>query len=49
MVNCNIQKFVAGGGLVNGGEILNSDFSLNRDGVQLLNYAVNTESKISNR
>ncbi len=50
MVNCNIQKFFFGAGIRNGGEIVDSEFNLNRRGVQILNNdAANTVSKVANR
>ena len=49
MVNCNVQKFLGGAEIENGGEIEDSDFSLNRDGVQIRNNAANTVSKVTNR
>ena len=51
MRNCNIQKFYIGGRIDNGGEIQDSEFSLNRRGVQIDNNddAANTVSKVANR
>jgi len=49
MMNCNIQKFLAGGAIVNGGKIQDSEFSLNRLGVNLSNRAANAVSKVVNR
>jgi ferredoxin-fold anticodon binding domain-containing protein len=49
MVDCNIQKFYDGAEIENGGEIQDSEFSLNWRGVQIANFAANTVSKISNR
>ena len=49
MVNCNIQKFLSGGGIFDGGSIENSEFSLNTRGVFISNNAANTVSKITNR
>lgn len=51
MVNCNIQKFYVGGAILNEGEIKDSEFSLNRRGVQIVNNddAANTVSKVANR
>ena len=49
MVNCNIQKFLAGSDIVNGGKIQDSEFSLNRRGVQIVNRAANTVSTVVNR
>jgi hypothetical protein len=51
MVNCNIQKFLAGSFIINGGKIENSDLSLNRRGAEFRVSAptTNTVSKISNR
>ena len=49
MVNCNIQKFWNGAGIEDGGEIKDSEFSLNNRGVQILNYAANTVSTVVNR
>jgi hypothetical protein len=37
MKNCNIKKFYVGSFMVDGGEIKDSEFSLNRDGVQIVN------------
>ena len=49
MMNCNIQKFWDGAEIRDGGEIQDSEFSLNRRGVQILNRGTNTTSKIANR
>ncbi len=49
MVNCNIQKFLAGSDIVNGGKIQDSEFSLNRRAVQIPNRAANTVSTVVNR
>ena len=49
MRNCNIEKFWGGAGILDGGEIQDSEFSLNRRGVEILSFAANTVSKISNR
>ncbi len=49
MVNCNIQKFFAGADIQYGGEIEDSEFSLNRRGVEIDNFAANTVSKVVNR
>ncbi len=49
MKNCNIQKFFSGAFLFNGGEIKDSEFSLNRRGVQISNLAANTVSTVVNR
>ena len=51
MVNCNIQKFFLGAGIRNEGGIVDSQFNLNRRGVQILNNddAANTVSKVANR
>ena len=49
MVNCNVQKFWGGAEIENGGEIEDSDFSLNKDGVVIANRAANTVSKVANR
>ncbi len=47
--NCNIKKFYVGSYMVNGGEIKDSEFSLNREGVNIDNFAANTVSKVANR
>jgi hypothetical protein len=49
MVNCNIQKFWGGAEIVNGGGIVDSEFSLNTRGVNLSNGAANAVSKVVNR
>ncbi len=49
MRNCNIQKFLAGGAIANGGKIQDSEFSLTRRGVQIANRAANTVSTVVNR
>ena len=49
MMNCNIQKFWGGAEVRNGGKIEDSEFSLNRRGVQIANSGANTTSKIANR
>ena len=49
MVNCNIQKFYLGGDVRDGGQIEDSEFSLNWLGVEISNDAANTVSKVVNR
>ena len=49
MMNCNIQKFWGGAEIRDGGEIQDSEFSLNYRGVQIANRGTNTTSKIANR
>ncbi len=48
MVNCNVQKFLVGAEIENGGEIEDSEFSLTRRGVIINNRAANTMSKVVN-
>ena len=47
--NCNIQKFYVGSLILNEGEIKDSEFSLNREGVNIDNFAANTVSKVADR
>ena len=51
MRNCNIQQFYIGSEIRDGGEIQDSEFSLNWRGVQIWNHAdaADTLSKIANR
>jgi hypothetical protein len=49
MRNCKIQQFWAGSEVYDGGEIKDSEFSLNRVGVEIVNRAANTVSKVVNR
>ena len=49
MRNCKIQKFYDGAEVDDGGEIKDSEFSLNRVGVEVVNSAANTVSKVVNR
>ncbi len=49
MKDCNVQKFYVGGRMDNGGKIEGSEFSLNREGVQISNFAANTVSKVTHR
>jgi len=49
MVNCNVQKFWAGAVIEDGGEIKDSEFSLNVRGAQIQNFSPNTVSNIYNR
>ncbi len=49
MVNCNIQKFFGGSEMINGGTIENSQFSLNRKGVDIRNSGSSTVSKVLRR
>jgi hypothetical protein len=46
MRNCKIQQFWAGSEVYDGGEIKDSEFSLNRVGVEIVNRAANTVSKV---
>ena len=51
MVNCNVQTFYVGATIYDGGKIEDSDFSLNRRGVEILSRddATNTVSTVVNR
>ncbi len=51
MVNCNVQTFYVGATIYDGGLIKDSDFSLNKRGVEILSQddATNTVSKVVNR
>ena len=49
MINCNVQKFYQGAGMFRGGKIVDSEFNLNRRGVQIFDSPSNTVFMVTRR